>query len=813
MVEDKIKSQLVLAALLHDIGKLKQRADLEEDQGKTHALIGYSWLLSQYGEGIIPAGARNHHGNEPETWQSNISMILYEADNCAASERKTKFDPNNDLGKSWQKKIQLANIFARIRNPDPEGNDEIPKMSYHALNPLGGWVEPSYEERSNTVENYKDLWTGFEREFASLRAMNNHYNVDIVAHLLEKYTAFVPSITLKIYGDSDEKTYRKHPDISLFDHLKITAAAAECLYDYVRNAAGDRWEKELLKREITDEATWSSDTSFFLIIGGDISGVQNFIYTISSKGALKALKGRSFFLELLTEYTVDRILEELQLSRCNVIFTGGGHFYLLAPNLPRTLSAIETARREVNDYLLNAYNGILQQFIEFVPFGKEGFKDTTAIWSELSSNLEKAKLRKWENRLDILLQEPRMPHDMCLLNECQVCSREDRPLVETFRDENQFMACEPCNDQIRLGGSLQKAVASGKPVLILKWKERPSTSDYVQIGDCFYQVISRDNVESKLLPGVSSVMHLNDWDLKNFTYPASRPLFAGVYLPKHSRDLEDMAKNGFGMTMLSVLRMDVDRLGRIFSSCIPEGERIMSRMASLSRQLSHFFKFHLNCLMEERAGYPQTYRIIERQQERNLSIVYSGGDDLFLIGHWLDVTEAAFQINKAFERFTCNPFISLSAGITLGNIHEPVYRMAEAGGESLSTAKIKGRRRITIFDSHTFPWSEAEEDFVKWVSTFREFSRVDAGCLTLPAGSIPKGLLYRLLLLTREHRVEKAWLMTKLAYLFGRFKPDAGYAQPWSRLKEFVFSKTVNWHHLEVAILLNLMLMRREAGE
>lgn len=64
---------LVLGALLHDIGKFKQRAAIEEDQGGTHVAIGHRWLVSHYGEGFIASGARNHHGNEPETWARSLA--------------------------------------------------------------------------------------------------------------------------------------------------------------------------------------------------------------------------------------------------------------------------------------------------------------------------------------------------------------------------------------------------------------------------------------------------------------------------------------------------------------------------------------------------------------------------------------------------------------------------------------------------------------------------------------------------------------------------------------------------------------------
>jgi CRISPR-associated protein Csm1 len=55
----------------------------------------------------------------------------------------------------------------------------------------------------------------------------------------------------------------------------------------------------------------------------DISGIQKFIYTISSKGALKGLRSRSFYLEMLLQHVIDCLLDKCGLSRANLIYSGG----------------------------------------------------------------------------------------------------------------------------------------------------------------------------------------------------------------------------------------------------------------------------------------------------------------------------------------------------------------------------------------------------------------------------------------------------------------------------------------------------------
>ena len=68
-----------------------------------------------------------------------------------------------------------------------------------------------------------------------------------------------------------------------------------------------------------------------------------------------------------------------------------------------------------------------------------------------------------------------------------------------------------------------------------------------------------------------------------------------------------------GIKRLGVVRADIDNLGATFISGIPEKYNSISRTATLSRQLSLFFKYELNHLLEN-------YQI---------TAIYSGGDDLF----------------------------------------------------------------------------------------------------------------------------------------------------------------------------------------
>ena len=96
----------------------------------------------------------------------------------------------------------------------------------------------------------------------------------------------------------------------------------------------------------------------------DISGIQSFIYTISSKNALKTLRARSFYLEIMMEHIIDFLLDRLQLSRANLLYSGGGHCYLLLANTTETVMQIQKFQEELKEWLLKQFQTDL-----FVAFG------------------------------------------------------------------------------------------------------------------------------------------------------------------------------------------------------------------------------------------------------------------------------------------------------------------------------------------------------------------------------------------------------------------------------------------------------------
>jgi CRISPR-associated protein Csm1 len=137
-----------------------------------------------------------------------------------------------------------------------------------------------------------------------------------------------------------------------------------------------------------------------------------------------------------------------------------------------------------------------------------------------------------------------------------------------------------------------------------------------------------------------------------------------------------------------------------------------------------------------------------------LQVVYSGGDDLFIVGHWSVLPDVAIWINKEFKKFTCyNSYFSISGGIFLFEDKYPLYKAAMEAGEYESNAKKRERKNrigsiqktkngICFLDKETpISWKDFEiisnyvKQFYKWIVIGKandegEFQKISKGIIT-----------------------------------------------------------------------------------
>ena len=157
--------------------------------------------------------------------------------------------------------------------------------------------------------------------------------------VLEKFGTFVSVASIPSPDSVDSVVHSQTP---VYDLFKTAAAIDDCL------KTGESEEK-------------------FLLVGCDFSGIQDTVYTITSKGALKTLRARSFMLELLTEHIIHEILTAVNAGRHAIIYSGGGGFGLLLPNKEKTASLISDFAERLNEWAFDEFSGRFYIALDVLP--------------------------------------------------------------------------------------------------------------------------------------------------------------------------------------------------------------------------------------------------------------------------------------------------------------------------------------------------------------------------------------------------------------------------------------------------------------
>ncbi|MGC9371648.1 MAG: type III-A CRISPR-associated protein Cas10/Csm1, partial [Paracoccaceae bacterium] len=492
--------------------------------------------------------------------------------------------------------------------------------------------------------------------------------------------------------------------MSLYDHSRTTAALTACLAAQPDAEIGALLEGLSAWHRAGDESeppAALTETDVALLVGGDISGVQSFIYTITARGATSALRGRSFYLQLLTEAVVRYILRELGLPMTNLIYQGGGRFYLLAP--PDAALRLREIQRFISETLLKHHDGDLYLAVAWEALKAADFYGgrIAAAWDGVGAGLQRAKQRRFSELGEGLtaLFAPR-DHGGNEESQCQVCGREHTDI----KVEADTRKCAACRAYEALGKDLRRArylwletldpgaetPAGGWGRVLAELGLRAGVSEEIPgraggrrvllaLDDAAMAGLSprpHTAVGRRFLVNVTPI--IQDWEIADL-----RDRVDELPEPGSVKPFSALAAQAQGIDRLGVLRMDVDNLGVLFAEGFPKGTRSLSRLAALSFAVSLFFEGWVGALAE-------TVSREARSDKRGdtLYAIYSGGDDLFFVGAWDVVVTLAQRIRADLGRFAAgHPAVHASAGIALIGGKYPLYQAAEDAGEAEGKAK------------------------------------------------------------------------------------------------------------------------------
>lgn len=577
----------------------------------------------------------------------------------------------------------LQSIFSQISVKDRTGNEP----------PF--YVTPSFmeiskilkdEDRKILLEEKQKVWQSVHIKYSDLsEGFLTNLSLHKAHYLLENLGGTIPAL------NSEGKT-------SIYDTYKIKAV------------------KEVIRTRKKGDTSGQAN----LLICGDLSGIQQFIYNISSQNALKNLRSRSFFVELLSEHIVQRILDLFQLHRIHLLFSGGGSFYILSDNQEDSCEKLAGITNSLETWFAEQFNGRLYTAITSVPFSDENLKNHFgSIMENAAYNLFKEKQAKFKRLIDAGKFEFLRKCDPSYQG-CEICFKDDEALTPV---EGGFYRCSYCKTLINIGAFLPKAKHVYKSAKPSKYSIFIENSHYI-LTDENYPLNSHDIVwkickelreledvyNEESIPLISPYTRLTK-DLPIKDEIKKRETFLKEMLQKDEVDdkvkaeieeekhsladdtiasLEWLAESAKGTKLIGALRMDADNMGKILQSGFTEGISL-ERLSALSRALVYFFKIHISRICKSKIENPTNIAkkdFNELSKGRNVTVIYSGGDDLFLIGAWSDVADLSLDIGKAFKLYTGNHLdATLSGGMTLHDQKFPVIQMAQLSAKALKAAK------------------------------------------------------------------------------------------------------------------------------
>lgn len=435
------KLTLMYGALLHDIGKVIYRSNAHIFAKGTHSKLGYQFLKQfvEFNDEKLLENVKYHHYKELKNAhieENSLAYITYIADNIASGLDRRDLIEEGDESASTEFKFHfdkftpLYSVFNVVN-----GNKDESEQGKYKFNKENHVEYPSVRNTQYSSSHYNTLMKDMAYDLENrLKYSEEHF-----ASLLkwtESMWQYIPSSTNK----------GQLIDISLYDHSRITSAIATCIYDFLNEQNITNYKQKLFSNYNQTKTFYEQEA--FLILSMDMSGIQSFIFNISGSKALKSLRSRSFYLELMLEVIVDELLKRLHLSRANLLYTGGGHTYLVLPNTRSVQNVITDFQKEIKLWFINEFGIDLSVSVAYQSCSGNALMNIDnqykQIWQQLSQKLSTAKAQKYDASDIRKLNNKQTFGD----RECKECLRSDV-------DMDEEGLCSVCNRIIKISNDLR----------------------------------------------------------------------------------------------------------------------------------------------------------------------------------------------------------------------------------------------------------------------------------------------------------------------------------------------------------------------
>lgn len=823
------RQKIYLAALLHDVGKFYQRAsgnlkisdiDLSEQSKKIEDFICPKKTKSQHrmhqhvlwtnrfierneklgaikdqGEQIFKVNpwtpdkldvdnltnlASNHHNPQSalqkivqmaDWWSAGMNRIYAgEADGVELKRQNLKFVDHRSVP-----------LFSVFNNLQVNGSSNSDSNVAFALKALGIDRENLFpkplkqDDIKSLKDSYHELWQEFIQDFERLPSDSFNSFEESLLYLLRQYTWCIPSNSMDM------------ANVSLFDHLKTTAAIADSLYVASRDVYFTKAFDFSLQYDFLKEGYYP-----IMMVGVDISGIQSFIYDIASRKAAQSLKGRSFYLQLLMDAILQKFRDAPIYAKAgHTLYASGGKAYLLLPNTSTIKEKIfgkEGIKESVENELWGEHKGKLAINIDVEAFAyhskQEGNTWQTWVelenqpgerkyishaWKALSDKLNHKKNQKFKSRIinhfaEYFDEKHATLHaggntegndgiKTCAVTGEEILGKYDKlddetivkPSVKLQTDIGKTLKDVDCIVSSRGNPDDDKYLSDSAKAMITVLSSNYYLFDRKELSK--NKVVLRHDISSQegfkvitinklsflntsfIGPQVSYGFEFYGGNEQAYhrdenNHPRNKLNSKKQEIPnvKDEKTFDQLAKSSSDKgknTLLGVLRMDIDNLGKLFIKGLKPELLSLSTYATLSFQLELFFSGYLNTIRDSKLEF-DTKGNPKKDKNGNvvyqfrdwLNILYSGGDDLFVVGRWDKTISFAETVRKEFAEFTQRKEIGISGGTAFVHEKFPIAKAAQMAGEAESASKVWKNKNALTFFGVTIGWDD-EFDLVK----------------------------------------------------------------------------------------------------
>jgi hypothetical protein len=374
------------------------------------------------------------------------------------------------------------------------------------------------------------------------------------------------------------------------------------------------------------------------------SGIQDYIFGINHRAAGARLRGRSARLGLVLDRCLVRITERFG-GRFEITRNAGSRLELeFSLNDGEVANFLDDLRRDLDEHSLRDLDGQVW-FAVASAAGKQ----------EVHGRLAGAKLQMGQSALQ---------------------SKKDSE-ADAW-NEVKFVFQRNVNER-----GIDKETASNLPEALLGRDLAHENNKYIHFspsGNTFgigvLDAVAQTGPDD---PGGAFRLALGD------VARSADPRLVRKRLARHAPrdesgtrllDFDEVADRSTGAKFLGVLKADLDNLGSTFSAFPPngEGER---HAGELSNKLDKLFTEDLESLLKN-SSFASCY------------VVYSGGDDLFLLGPWDQLLRFIDDFQREFQSSVeawGHRQLTLSAGFRLAHPKSPVRYLADDAKAALEEAK------------------------------------------------------------------------------------------------------------------------------